>query len=358
MRLLHIVPELPPATGGVGSYAANLSRGLAPRGVTSRFLVAAPGWSAAGGLDGAPIDERSAPALARQLEEAEAENVLVHYANYGYHGRGCPSWLVGGVTCWRAAAPWRRLLSVFHEVYASGPPWRSSFWLSPVQRRLAARLLRSSDLAATSLRLYARRLARWRPRREVVVQAVFSNVGEPAAVPAPAERRPRTLVVFGGQGSRRRAHFEQRRALAAACRALDIAEIVDLGPALDALPEQLEGVPVQQLGQRPEEEVSAILLRSYAGFLAYPAPFLGKSGVFAAYCAHGLVPVCAWPRHWPRDREEWPPCWQPAAEPAPPDPDRLATEARAWYGGHALAHHAATLRTALGNGRPVERWPA
>ena len=34
---------------------------------------------------------------------------------------------------------------------------------------------------------------------------------------------------------------------------------------------------------------------SLAGFVAYPAPFLPKSTVFAAYCAHRVLPVCAWP---------------------------------------------------------------
>jgi hypothetical protein len=355
MKLVQIVPQLPPAIDGLGDYAVTLARGLAPSGVSSRFLVAAHSWPASDGLAGAPIGERTASNLVRQLAATGAEAVLVQYVNYGYQRRGCPCWLVSGVARWRAAASSRRLVTFFHEVYASGPPWRSSFWLSPAQRRLAARLLHASDGAATSLRLYARNLARWRPRREVVVQPIFSSVGEPARVPPPTDRRPHAMVVFGGRGNRRRAYSQLGSALGAACRALDIAEIVDLGPVLDALPAQVEGVPVRALGPRPQEEVSAILLRAYAGFLAYPALFLPKSGVFAAYCAHGLVPVCAWTPRSPRGgAEERPPCWQPATEPVPPDPDALAAQARAWYGGHDVAHHAAALRTLLLGGGPEE----
>src|SRR5207302_387390 len=148
----------------VGGYAMALGRALAAHGIASRFLVADRGHDPL--LDAAAIGDRSAAGLARQLAASGAGTVLVHYVNYGYQRRGWRAWLVGGVERCRAGAPGRRLVTYFREVYASGPPWRSSFWTSPVQRRLAARLLRTSDGAATSLALYARMLARWRPRSE------------------------------------------------------------------------------------------------------------------------------------------------------------------------------------------------
>ena len=353
MTLLQIVPRLAPAIEGVGGYAAALGRALAGCDIGSRFLVGDPDWPGTGeaagpaDLPGAPIGRRSRAALARQLTASGAGVVLLHYVNYGYERRGCPRWLVGGVARWRAGAPGRRLVTYFHEVYAGGPPWRSSFWASPLQRRLAARLLRASDAAATSLPLYGRILARWRPSPPVVVTPVFSTVGEPASVPPLDERRPRTMLVFGGAGNRRRAYGELREALTAACRALAIAEILDVGPPLPELPSLLDGVRVRALGTLPEAEVSGILLRSYAGFLGYPPPFLAKSTVFAAYCAHGLIPVCAWARRRGGPADELPPYWQPGREPAPSDPASLAARARAWYGDHDLTHQVAGFRALL-----------
>jgi hypothetical protein len=349
LRLVQIVPQLAPVVDGVGGYAMALARALEPCGIASHFLVAAPSWPGTGAFPASPIVKPAAASLVRQLTAGGVETVLLHYVNYGYQERGCPGWLVAALTEWRAAAPSRRLVTFFHELYASGPPWRSSFWLEPVQRRLAARLARASDGAATSLSHYGHLLRRWAPRLPLVVAPVFSTVGEPAEVPPPAHR-PRTLLVFGGDGNRRRTFQRVPGALAAACQAFEISAVLDLGPPFAGLPRQVSGVPVRALGVRPGPEVSAILQGCYAGFLAYPAPYLPKSTIFAAYAAHGLVPVCAWTRRRrafvPAPGEE-PPFWDPGAGPAPTDPDRLAAQARAWYAAHRLPSLAAALYALL-----------
>ena len=382
-RVLHVVPRLPPSPDGVGGYAQALARGLAERGVVSSFLAPGTGsvvssFLAPGTASGESVADHGAEALAERLAASGADVVWVHYVNYAYQRRGCPAWLVDGVARWRAAAPGRRLVTYFHEVYASGPPWRSSFWLGPLQRRLAARLLAASDGAATSLALYRRLLERLaRPARpagappSILVLPVLSTVGEPEAVPVFAAREPRTLVVFGGAGNRARAWGAGREALAAACRALAIDKILDLGPPLPPgqLPAWLGGVPVLALGELPPAQASAALLTCCAGFLSYPPPLLAKSTVYAAYCAHGLLPVCTWPGDAAGDPAERPPCWDPAAEPLPSDTAgradptgttdpagsadpaalaALASHAHAWYRGHDLAHQSAAFHALLG----------
>ncbi len=377
--LLQVVPRLPPSFDGVGAYAAALARALGDCGLPSRFLVtdhaAPPGDGGPGNLaEGDPaaaavvLDAPRAGALARQLAASGAGTVLVHYVNYAYQRRGCPRWLVGGAVRWRRAAPGRRLVTVFHEVYATGPPWRSSFWLFPVQRGLAARLLAASDAAVTTLGLYGAILARLRRPAAcpVLLAPVFSTVGEPDTVTAPAARRPRTLAVFGGAGTRGRAYAELAAQLAAACRALAIEQIVDVGPPLPQLPAQVAGVPVRALGALAAGDVGAVLARAYAGFVAYPSGLLAKSTVHAAYCAHGMVPVCAWPGSPGESAAAFdgaadgdgeglnpgePPFWNPAGGAAPADPDALAARARAWYHGHRLALQAGWYRD-LVEGRP------
>lgn len=327
--LVQIVPSLPPPVEGVGGYALALEEVLRERvGLPSRFLPARR------------LPALTAEALGVALEETGARVVLLHYAGYGYHPRGCPSWLVQALERWVGEG--RRLVTVFHEVWATGPPWRSSFWLSPLQRRLAGALARSSAGVITSLELYKQNLLGRAPGREVSVLPVFSTLGEPASVP-PLSGRARRLVVFGGPGARGRAFREVGEALEAACRELDIEEVYDVGPPLTKRPERIAGIPVRPLGVLPAAEVSAFLRGSLAGFVAYPAPFLAKSTIFAAYASHGLLPVSAW--HRPRrEAETPPPFWSPGSQ---EEPQAVADRARAWYAGHSLDRHAAVYRRLL-----------
>jgi hypothetical protein len=268
-------------------------------------------------------------------EGARPAPLLVHYANYGYARRGCPGWLVEGVEGWRAAGG-RRLVTLFHEVYATGPPWRSSFWLTPRQRRLARRLADASDAVVTTLPVYAELLAGCGHRGSVEVLPVFSTVGEPAVVTPLAERLPR-LVVFGGRGVRSRAYGGQLAALEASCRALDIEEVVDVGPSSATLPATVAGRPVTALGMLPAGEVSRHLAAARVGFLAYPPAFLPKSTIFAAYCAHGLLPVCAWSRPQRGAVAAGRHFWAPGCPAQPTDLAALAVNAKNWYNKHSLS---------------------
>jgi hypothetical protein len=331
---LQIVPRLPPPPEGVGSFAVSLADALSDRhGIASRFAAVA---ADPGGLK---------KSLDKALDESLDADlpVLLHYAGYGYQKRGCPGWLADGLRAWRRRGG-RRLVTVFHEVYASGPPWRSSFWLSPLQRRLAAEIARQSDGLVVSLEIYRRLLRRLVPEKEAELLPVFSTVGEPAAVPPLAERR-RRLVVFGGPGARARAYGPLAPHLAAACRSLGLEEICDVGAGEAPVP---AGLPVRRLGEMAGGDLSRLLLGSFAGLTTYAPPFLGKSTAFAAYCAHGLLPVCA-PEAAGEGDPRLPPFW-PAGGVAVPAIGALqetADRARAWYAGHAVGRHAARMRELL-----------
>ncbi len=344
MHLLQIVPHLPPPTEGVGDHAMALARALAATGIGTIFLVPGAEAGEEGPFPVRTLGQGSPERLAARLAEGSRDApVLVHYANYAYAHRGCPRWLVAGLELWRQRAAGSRLVSFFHEVYASGPPWRSSFWLSPAQRRLAAALARASDRVVTSLEIYRGLLARWVPPEEIRILPVFSNVGELAA-PLPLARRERRLVVFGGRGTRAQAFGEGEGVLAAACEALGIEEIADVGPAGGSLaaPARIAGVPVARLGEIRAEAVSSLLSRSLAGFVAHRRDFLGKSGVFAAYCAHGVMPLAG-------DRSAGDArLWTPGARSDGAALQAIADAAAAWYAGHSIARQVETFRHLLG----------
>jgi hypothetical protein len=347
-RLIHLVPVLPPPFEGVGGYAQELGGALAERfGCLSTFLIGDPDWrrgAETGTAVALALPAREATALRCQLEqETEVSTVLLHYANYGFDPHGCPDWLIAGLEGWRRGAPQRRLITFFHEVYASGPPWRRSFWQGRHQRRLAERLARASDHLVTSLPIYRDLLAPWTSGREVEMLPVPSTVGE-TADPLPFGSRRKRLAVFGSAGIRRRAYGAYRDELIATCQALEVEEVCDIGAAIGA-PQHLGSIPVHALGPLLAAEIQTVLSSTRAGFLAYPPAFLPKSTIFAAYVACGVLPVCAWRGESPDSRlAAGRHYWAPGGRrPTLGEIETIRDEAGTWYRGHDLAHQAAAF---------------
>lgn len=346
-----ITPRLPPPPEGVGTYALSLARELeCHHGFTTHFLV--PTDHAAHAEPGLAVTalEPDAGALVAALEATGSSTALVHYANYGYAARGCPTWLVDGLKTWQRGSSEpksaRRIVTMFHELWATGPPWTSSFWFSPVQRKLAGRLARASHATVTSLDLYAELLSHFLGERRARVMPVFSTVGELES-PVPLDRREPKLVIFGGRGARQRAYGELAPVVEECCRRLGLDEVLDIGPPLSS-PPRLPRLGVKALGLLSAEEVSAQLAHCRAAFVAYPTSFLSKSTIFAAYAAHGVFPVCVWNVDEPEAAVVLAPLtpgrqfWSPSAN-APNDEatlQQIATTAHAWYREHRLERQA------------------
>jgi len=325
MRLLQLVPRVAPEQEGVSGFAAALADALrAEAGCDSTISV----------------PEFAGPSGLRIFDDAAAEPaaVLLHYVGYGYEARGVPLRLA---RAWESAQIVGRRRGVrfgvvFHEVVAFGPPWRSSFWLYPLQRGVARRILGAADIASTSLERYRRLLGSLDSSKSVEVMGIPSTIGEPTTVSHLDSREPR-LVVFGSSGVRRRVWGAHREDVEAAARVLEVEEIVDVGAEAGA-PESLEGRRVLRLGVTPASEISDLLGRSRGGFLAYPPDFLGKSTVYAAYAAHGVVPVCTWRGRQARRARPDEPWMTPGGR---ADPRTVATLARAHYATRSLARHVA-----------------
>jgi hypothetical protein len=299
MTLVQIVPRLPPATDGLGDYALGLARELRRNfDIDSRFIVCDETWTGSERIEGFSADriaDRSAPALTSKLRESEGfSSVLLHYVGYGYAKRGAPAWLVDALEKWRPSTG-SRLLTMFHEIYATGPIWTSAFWLSSRQKRLAARLSGLSDACLTSREGYAEIINTLSRNKHafIVTLPVFSNIGEPQERPRCLKDRRRQLVVFGGAGNRARVYRYSLAALESVCLALAIERILDVGPPIGVTVNQVRGIPLVQMGRRSDIEVSALLSDSIVGFFDYNTAYLAKSTIFAAYSAHRLIPISA-----------------------------------------------------------------
>lgn len=292
-----IVPRLPPAIDGVGDYALNLARQLRQDfNIQTHFVIGDRTWSGAAEIEGFPvskISDRSPDALLNLLSNDHSSSILLHYVGYGYAQRGCPVWLVDGLQRWKSLFPKRSLVTMFHEISASGPPWTSAFWLSSLQRSLAARLAQMSDRCITSKQLYADIITRISQGKhnQVPFLPVFSNVGEPDKLPLDLSKRQRRLVVFGGVAKRARVYGNCQTTLEYVCQKLNIQEIWDIGVPTGITPSSIGKVPILEIGEQPAKEVSNIFTQSLAGFSDYNPDYLAKSTIFAAYCAHRLLPI-------------------------------------------------------------------
>lgn len=357
--MLSIVTGLPPKIDGVGDYALSLARqARKDNGIETRFIVGDPAWNGPSRVEGFEVNklaERSRADLLRVLEDATENGsiVLLHYGGYGYARRGCPSWLVDGLRQWRSESKEGFLITMFHELYASGPPWTSAFWLSPLQRSLAARLARLSDQYLTSRQRYAEMVCRWSLGKHTTVRSlpVFSSIGEPDSV-SPLNERRRRLVIFGTPGRRVQVYSRSAEQINRICRRLSVEEILDIGRPVDIDFSRVMHAPVTVCGELSGDDVSRFLSDAIAGVLDYPEGVLGKSTIFAAYCAHRLIPIIAtYGKEAGADglvagRHYW------LSDARPEDltlasGQVIADNACAWYETHSLSIHAKALAASL-----------
>jgi hypothetical protein len=313
-RFVQIVPRVPPGLEAVSATAHRLAAALGERGGVATALSDGSGLAAA-------------------LRTQSPDAVLLHYVNYAYDPHGTPRALVAAAEAWGTRHP-GRLWTYFHEVYATGAPWRRTFWTSWIQKRLAARLAHASGWCLTSLPLYAELLAILGCPTEIVITPVPSPIGEAAELRPHSERGPR-LMVFGSAGRRHLAYTRERAALSRVCATLAIDEIHDVG-AGDVAPPGIGSVGIRRHGAAPDEVVQELLLSARAGFVAYPHDFLGKSSIFAAYTAHGALAVCSGEERTrgddPRPGIHY---WDPR-RPLESGAADLASNGHAWYQAHSL----------------------
>jgi hypothetical protein len=298
--LIQVVARCTAEPDGVTNYALALAGALrAYRGANSVFLSGTPlvdGRPVADGWKTVCVPKRKAQMLADTVQglsaETNARAVVLHFSGYGYQKRGVPLWLVKGLQIWTRRARRVPLLTIFHELYATGRPWQSAFWLSPLQKHLARSILTLSSAAITPTDLYSERLSKWGDgdATKITAMPVFSNVGEPGRGSAPSARIS-AAVVFGLAGVEDRLFGIYRSEIERIISALGIEKIFDVGPRFSSMPRTLAGAPVISKGVLPQDAVSDLLQRARFGLVAYPLDYIGKSGVFAAYAAHGVVPI-------------------------------------------------------------------
>ncbi len=299
-HLLQIVPHVPGNFDGVGDYALNLARHLASdHAVQTTFAV--PEGRAAGAVAGFAI-AAFGPHKTDLASLADGQDATVlHYVNYGYQARGIPLWLPRLVAALRSALP-GKFVTVFHELYATGPFWGSAFWLTPLQKRIAAKVAWNSDSCLVSSEPSAGQLRQLFDRAAIGVQPVPSSFGEPVlSISQFQTRSPHRWAICGGSVLLERSLRSFATILSSLPLAFRPRELLLLGgrsnPTLAGFAASLGGVRVTYLPEVSVEHASELLITCSFGWLDYfthggvPLPVILKSSSFASFCAHGVIPV-------------------------------------------------------------------
>ena len=340
MRIIQLVPQLDASRCGVAAYAEALGVEWQNGAGVESFYLAIRGADngAAQVLTGSAFAKGAAffEGLTRLCISREGcGGVVLHFSGYGYAKRGAPVWLESGMRKFRRQHPTVGVVTMFHELFATGPVYSSAFWLSWFQKRVAARLAAISDVVFTNRQASANWLTQQKPelRDQIVVLPVFSNMGEPTEVTAPSKRQNR-LVMFGYQAK----GCEDRSSIHQAVEILRPEVITILGrdgaEAIGAVP---AGVRLEQLGWLPPDQISQVLSESRFGWISYAPAYLGKSGIFAAYLAHGVVPVLVGGGDLSEGLQEGRHVLfvnKLQAEALPADTDAMSHEGRQWYNSH------------------------
>lgn len=303
---------IPSAAGGVHDYAHVLNEKL-----------------------GTHIVQLSADTPTQSLS---GELLVLHFSGYEFHPRGVPRWLVERIRTLRSR--FAVLGIFFHELYAVGPPWRSAFWLSATQRRIARELANMADVWITNREGSGQWLRRHGASRPHRVMPVCSNVGELASC---HDDRERDLVVFGTSPVRAAAYRALGHAIFRVARARGL-QLHDIGPptADRALAKRLNDEGVIVHGELPRAEVSRRMAKAMYGAVVYKPSFVAKSGVFAAYCAHGMCPVLIANRYDEHDgltaNRQYARGFDAIAQRSH-DPAAIGQAALDWYAPHSAARH-------------------
>lgn len=352
MRILQIIPRVPPPICGVADYSLNLARALGSQhGIETTFVSGAPPalgiekWGEFS-LVGA-ARHRPGEFASQLLERPESEGLILHYSAYGFAKRGTPLWLALALLKLKKVRPAIPIVVMFHELGSRGTTWRSSsFWNWPIQQWIISRLYRTADAVVTNRAAYATELLRNDPGlpEKISVLPVSSGFGEPALL-RELSQRDNAMAFFGWPMPPAKWASLRPRLL----RAIELSKASKMVVFRHPLPADFDpGIPTVTHGILPPEKVSAALADCRFAFSDYDPAYLGKSSLFAAYCAHGLATFLHEGSGTLEDGIVVGQHVQGLFEPICPS-EFVASNAHAWYNLHTISrmgeHFASLIKT-------------
>ncbi len=230
----------------------------------------------------------------RSAELPEGACILLQFSGYAYGNRGICFWLAKSLERFLTERPGVRLVTMFHELWTPAPILSRSSWVRPLQRSIVKRLVKISDAVLTNRVRYREQIQAAVPSvtAPIGVNNVFSNFGEPSDLRPIGDRR-RQIVVMQPPDLATAAGESYWRSWQRLCDLVGQIPTIVVG-RVRQLP---ESDLIEPRGFVSADEGSRLLAESQFAHFEYFDGYLGKSGIFAAFASHGIVPVMPRPNH-------------------------------------------------------------
>lgn len=297
--LLHILPFRSHQSDGIGDYAVTIAKALFDgQGINSHFIVARPDETTAAvddGFQSTALHICDAASLRVALASApEPAALIIHVSGYGYSRFGAPFWLSKAIATWaRQQIKPVPIIGVFHELFTYGRPWNRRFWYGLWQKRFIRKMSLLCDHSITSTSDYGHWLERHCTlRTPPKTMPVVSTVGE-LQLDLGKAARANHLAIFARGDAADLVYSQWLPQIEQVVRNNAIDKIIDIGARSAAPPAEVGDAKLTACGRVSAAQASELLQTCRFGFLAYQHMPLAKSTIFAAYAAHGVVPLCA-----------------------------------------------------------------
>lgn len=288
-KIIHIAPALPPVINGLGDFCKILADNLEREGYTDHVFVVRkpPGLNNDNGIYAFEPQN-----FYEVLSKHKADVVVLHYVGYAYNRNGIPFYLVSALRKYKAVVQCR-ILVFFHELYSSSNSLlKLPFYTGRLQKRIVRELCGIADAIFTNCSSYNDRLKKvlHDDTFNAICTGIFSNIPDNLY----NDRIPKqegSMVVFGSF-HRRKAVYENPLFLKV-LENLKINSLYDIGPGKNHFSHRMVNFYV--LGSLDPGDMAIYFNKIKYGALNYEAHLLGKSGIFSAYAAFGVIPINLFP---------------------------------------------------------------
>ena len=286
-NIVQISPTFPPNIGGIGNYTKLLADFLEKKGIKSKILVSDH-------LDNKNKKQtlfgKNNKNLYLLLENTNSKEIILHFSGYGYASRGLCFNLIKSLEKWKQISISRKLITIFHEIYASGPIYRMSFWTSLAQKYLAKKLLKLSNVAIVTSKHNHTILSSFDKKKKIIYSNVFSNIGE-LKKNRKLQNRKNIAIIFGSTHQKGILYNDilvNKNQYENILNKMSIKKIIDIGPKIE-ISKKIKFINIKRIGVKSKNYISFLLRNSKAGIVFYPESYMATSGIVAAYASHGLV---------------------------------------------------------------------